>query len=65
MARYVMVGFNSDEEALKFLEHIDSLPEMGRELTVAQPGKNDSKKVSLKRFGIRTAYLRDVNRIDE
>lgn len=65
MARYVMVGFNSDDEALKFLEFINDLPDMGRKLTVAKRSENDPKKVRLTDFGVRTAYLRDVNRIDE
>jgi hypothetical protein len=65
MARYVMVGFNSDDEALRFLEHIHDLPEMGRKLTVARRSEKDPKKVRLTDFGVRTAYLRDVNRIDE
>jgi hypothetical protein len=61
--RYVMVGFHSDEDALRFLEHINGLDEMGRELTIAEPTK--AKKVRLKRFKIRTAYLRDIKRVDE
>lgn len=63
--RFVLVGFNSDEEALKFLEHIQDLPEMGRKLTIAKRTKDNPKKVRLMEFGVRVAYLRDVTRIDE
>jgi hypothetical protein len=63
--RFVLVGFNSDAEALKFLEHIQDLPEMERKLTIAKRNPDNPKKVSLMEFGVRVAYLRDVKRIDE
>lgn len=56
--RYVMVGFDSDEAALTFLTHLHGLDEMDRELLVAKRAAD--KKVSLTKFKIRTAYLRDV-----
>lgn len=61
--RYVLVGFDSDDEAMKFLEHLHELPEMDRQLRVATP--TEGGKVRIAKFGIRTAYLRDIRRVDD
>jgi hypothetical protein len=57
--QYVMVGFGSSEETLKFLEYLDGLPdELGRKLEVATRTKEG--KVKLASFNIRTCYLKSV-----
>jgi hypothetical protein len=52
-----MVGFDSDAAALAFLTHLHEL-EDPKELLVAK--RTPANKVSLTKYKIRTAYLKDV-----
>lgn len=57
--RYVMVGFDSDQQALDFLEMLHDLPDdLGRYLLTAK--RTGDKKVQLKQFNIKVAYLKDL-----
>lgn len=53
-----MVGFDSDEEAIKFLDYLHELPDDDRKMLLAKRG--EGTKVTLTKLGIRAAYLRDV-----
>jgi hypothetical protein len=56
-ARYVMVGFSTGEQALEFLNYLDSLPDdQGRYFHTAQ--KQEGKWL-MRRFRIMTAYLKE------
>lgn len=52
-----MVGFDSDAGALAFLTHLHELDDV-KELLVAK--RTPDKKVSLTKYKIRVAYLKDV-----
>jgi hypothetical protein len=57
VTKFVLVGFDTDEAALEFLKHLDSLDEHTRTLRVAT--SRPSGKVLLQEFKVRTAYLKD------
>jgi hypothetical protein len=57
VTKFVLVGFDTDEAALKFLEHLDNLDEQSRLLLVAE--KLPNGKAKLTDFKIRTAYLKN------
>lgn len=57
--RYVMIGLDSDQAALDLLDIINKLPDEARDLRVVS-GTKDDGRVTLKKFRVRTTYLKDL-----